>query len=143
MSKDIFLLILQKKLKLGTKMNKIISFDALRFFCSIFIVLHHVCVSFGGTYFRCAHLAVEFFLILSGFLLAQTHERLEKEKIPPEKKCLHYVLSRVKRLYPEYIFALFLTILIQDTLGSYTSLQPLGLNLFMIAGMGGINNVIW
>lgn len=60
-------------------MKKIVAFDTLRFIGSLLIIWHHTGINIygfhklGWSYFRTTGLAVEIFLVLSGFLLAKSY----------------------------------------------------------------------
>ena len=56
---------------------------------------HHI-LAYGG------YLGVDFFLLLAGFTVALNHDK------SPITSPLSFVYGRVKRLYPEFLFAIFL-----------------------------------
>ena len=120
-------------------MNRIASFDTLRFFATIFIILSHIPNRFSGTYFHQSYLAVEFFFIISGFFLAKTYEESSKLFPAPIGNCRHYFINRFIRLWPAYIFALFLGFTFGDI---STLLNSLGLNVIMLGGSGGIPSLL-
>ena len=123
-------------------MNRIASFDTLRFLGAIFIILSHIPNRFSGAYFHQSYLAVEIFFVISGFFLAETYEYSIKLFQTPISNCRHYFISRFIRLWPAYIFALFLGFTFGDT---STLLNSLGLNVIMLGGSGGIPSlsVMW
>ena len=68
--------------------------EALRFFAALCILLLHTRAVFGGTpVFGKGYLAVEFFLMLSGFLMAHVQERRISQP-------LGFMVKRYKRLWP-------------------------------------------
>lgn len=69
--------------------------DGLRGIAAIAVALFHWLLSFAG------FLAVDFFLVLSGFILA--HRYLYSER---QVSAGRFVLSRVARLYPMHLFGL-------------------------------------
>lgn len=94
--------------------------NALEFYRFVFIVfiffMHFR--SYGGfegdkNYFAASYLGVEYFFILSGFFMMQKIEKLfaSNNSLNPEKSTVSFFAARVKRLYPLYIFSLFLFML--------------------------------
>ena len=127
-------------------MKYITSLDTFRFIAAIFIVLLHTRTFFFGKdlYFSCGSLAVELFFVLSGFLLANTYQKLKQKKRKPLSKeylCQAFFFRRFLRLWPEYIFAMFVSMIL---LGMFTktTTQPFFLNFFMMAGVGGIPAIL-
>lgn len=124
---------------------KIIAFDSLRFIWCIFILLHHIGIniySFHGLpnpYFRTAGLAVDCFFVLSGFLLAKhyfSNQGCGNAGVPS------YFIGRIKRLYPEYIFAMLLCALFTNLFAHHISMKTFMLNASLLAGWGNIPNII-
>lgn len=123
-------------------MKRITSLDTLRFFSAIFIVLFHSKVRIlGHNEFACGGLAVELFFVLSGFLLAKTCKKRIKDKKTPEQKCQTYCIDHFIRLWPEYLFAMIISIILLSVFAK-TRLQPLGLNIIMMGGIGGIPHIL-
>lgn len=126
-------------------MKKIASFDGLRFFAAIIIVLLHIGAYFKVPYpFRQGYLAVELFFILSGFLLAKNYEILTRKATTQKNSiqlCKTYFFHRFIRLWPEYFFATIMTFLLYET---FTNIKiPLSfLNTFMMGGWGGIPYIV-
>lgn len=94
--------------------------NALEFYRFVFIVfiffMHFR--SYGGfegdkNYFAGGYLGVEYFFIFSGFFMMQKIEKLfaSNNSLNPEKSTVSFFAARVKRLYPLYIFSLFLFML--------------------------------
>ncbi len=78
--------------------------DAMRGIAALAVVQFHTAVLFGGLWFRHAFLAVDFFFMLSGFVLAFAYqERLDRGW--PDGA---FLKVRVIRLYPLYFLALLL-----------------------------------
>lgn len=68
--------------------------EALRFFAALCILLLHTRAVFGGQrVFGKGYLAVEFFLMLSGFLMASTQEARISHPLP-------FITRRYRRLWP-------------------------------------------
>lgn len=71
--------------------NRLLGLDALRGLAAIVVVLFHMGLPIGG-----AHLAVDFFFMLSGFVMARTYEeRLTTGQISP----FSFMQKRYKRLW--------------------------------------------
>ncbi len=71
--------------------------EALRCAAAVCILLLHTRATFGGTpVFGKGYLAVEFFLMLSGFLMAWTQEARLADGVKP----LRFMIQRYKRLWP-------------------------------------------
>jgi peptidoglycan/LPS O-acetylase OafA/YrhL len=77
--------------------NRMPGLEALRGFAAICILLLHTRAVFGGVpVFGKGYLAVEFFLMLSGFLMAHVQEeRLARDDAP-----LRFMAKRYRRLWP-------------------------------------------
>lgn len=77
-------------------MKKIIAFDTLRFIGSLLIIWHHTGINIYGlhslkwTHFRTTGLAVEIFLVLSGFLLAKSYYNKQKSTTASGDACWQY-----------------------------------------------------
>ena len=129
-------------------MKKILAFDSLRFLACIAIMLHHIGINIylyhglPNPYFGSADLAVEIFLILSGFLLAKHYFSYLNVYETPGQNLRNFAWGKIKRLYPEYVVAVFLCLVLTNLFAHHVSLRPLGLNLMMIGGMGGVPNII-
>lgn len=80
------------------------SIDALRFIFMIMICLCHF--TSVAKFMHHGHLAVEFFFILSGFLLYKSFRN------HPDISTIDYTLQKVKRLYPGYIISIVLMMLL-------------------------------
>lgn len=128
-------------------MEKIKSFEGLRFFGCIFIIWNHFGKNIYPFYdlpdllFKRAGLAVEIFLILSGFLMAKTLFKL-KSTFDKEKAFVQYFFSRIKRLWPEYFTVLIIFTIYKLIAVSDFSLRSFGLNFLMLGGIAGIPHIV-
>lgn len=122
-------------------MRHITSFDTLRFVAAIFIVLYHCTLNFKGKYFSCGNMAVELFFVLSGFLLAKTYEKRVSQKQTSLEKCQTYCANHFVRLWPEYLFSMCVTIILLQIFDK-VNIQPFGLNVVMISGVGGVPRIL-
>lgn len=126
-------------------MSQIISFNSLRFFAALFVILVHIGNNLKVEYpFRCSYLAVEVFFILSGFLLAKTYEKLISSHPFPEplSLCKTYFCRRFVRLWPEYIFATFVFLLISTFVPIKVEKYSLFLSTFLLSDFGGIKTIL-
>ena len=123
-------------------MKKIVAFDSLRFIACLFIIWHHTGINIYGfhslpySYFLTAGLAVEIFFVLSGFLLAKSYYKSLNNGLSAADNCKNYFFNRIKRLYPEYIFAMLLCALLTNLFSHHISMRSFMLNVFMLAGWG-------
>ena len=121
-------------------MKQITSFNGLRFFAILIIVLYHIKRDVACCY--SGYLAVDLFFILSGFLLAKTYEKLSQSY---QNDSLYiakaYFSHRFSRLWPEYFFAVFISIFL---LGNFSKFQthPIFLNIFMTSDIAEIPNFL-
>lgn len=84
-----------------------------RFITIIFIAVFHFGIQYTGKFHwpKGGYLGVEFFFILSGFFLMR---EANKDKIKGEsdsKLSVNYLLSKLKRLYPDYLLIIFIFLL--------------------------------
>ncbi len=85
-------------------MNKYVFLDGIRGIAAIFVVIWHT-EAFWGFRFPHSFLAVDLFFLLSGFVIASAYE----EKLSSGKmKFQNFVKTRIIRLYPVYLFSIFL-----------------------------------
>lgn len=76
--------------------KKYYNLEFYRIFFTIFVCVNHIKIY---RFVNHAYLAVEFFFMVSGFMLLQSYKN--KKRTPSE-----YLISRLKKLYPDYFFAL-------------------------------------
>ena len=127
-------------------MKKILAFDSLRFIACMIIVVYHAGINIYGydtpMCFKSAGLAVEVFFVLSGFLLANSYYKSLNNGMSAPENCKNYFLTRIKRLYPEYIFALLLCLLLIPLFVRGINTQTFLLNVLMMGGWGGVPNIM-
>lgn len=122
--------------------NEISSFNSLRFFLAILIILYHVSIQLRGSYFKTTALAVECFFVLSGFFLAKSYENILLQHKLKITQYLKYIFCRLKRLYPSYFFVLCLYFLFAEK----TSIsKPIGLNLMLFVPLNSLSIIkdVW
>lgn len=127
------------------------SFNLWRVFFTLIIMLFHLSNQYTGIYetypFIKYHwyVAVEFFFILSGYLMAKHAES------HPEETALQYSAGRIRRLYPLYILVLIIMV-IWTVCNSEISIAEVVVSnweeFFMLQSMGTgkfpyLNNPAW
>ena len=126
--------------------GRIAALDSLKFIFAIFIVLHHLfniiyeknLVFFSKYSFATSYLAVEGFFILSGFFLGASFYRRREELKRAEEKANVFnglILSKLKRIYPEFLFVLLLISLLKLCLGMKLPLTTFLFNFVLIADL--------
>lgn len=92
--------------------ERIVSFDALRFILAMCVVFGHTFLVLFRTHAEetldIQNLAVDGFFILSGFLLALSYNKSQENTPDAATLFIRSTWHRIKRLYPEYLFALLL-----------------------------------
>ncbi len=97
------------------------AFEFYRFVFIIFIFFMHFrsygCFDGDENYFAAGYLGVEYFFIISGFFMMQKIEKLfaSNKALNPEKSTASFFASRVRRLYPLYIFSLVFYLIVVKT----------------------------
>lgn len=106
--------------------------NGLRGIAAIAVVNMHMAVYFGPLHSANVALAVDFFFVLSGFVIAFAYEERLRAGLPLRR----FVLARVIRLYPLYLLGLIMGIAVKLTLDQIV--YPVALcatiaaNLFML-----------
>lgn len=96
--------------KLNEKNNTI---EFWRFVFTIWICLLHFDEGYAGRYYFSSggYLGVDFFFILAGFLMMQ-HAMKQNQSEKASLCAGKYFVSRIDRLYPQYIFSFFIMFLV-------------------------------
>lgn len=91
-------------MKQGYAKGRCDSIGIWRFFFAIIIVLYHMSSSTALTYniFRKGFLAVDFFFLLSGFLLVQTYNKY----VTKYNSCIEVIKRKIKKIAPIWYFSL-------------------------------------
>jgi peptidoglycan/LPS O-acetylase OafA/YrhL len=118
--------------------NIIHSLDGLRGIAALIVVERHASIWFNHWKFPNGHLAVDFFFLLSGFVLARAYD----EKLRGGMPLVEFMSARVFRLYPLYLVGIVLTtvlFLLRDH-----QLSGLGLALaFVFLPNFSLHNFFW
>jgi len=86
--------------------------EFLRFFFSVIIVIHHSRKILGDNncWFLGGSLAVEFFFIVSGYLMMHSITKAENNSVLSlGKETGHFLLKKIKVLYPEILVGFFIS----------------------------------
>ena len=94
--------------------------DLLRFIFSSMIVIHHYNASFNFNILENGYIAVEFFFLLSGYLMAQSAYKITSKKDKLESSEIadstwSFIIKKVKAFYPYYAFAVILQVRFRRT----------------------------
>lgn len=85
--------------------------ELLRFIFAVLICLYH----WGKGHFRGAYVGVQFFFVLSGFMLAKSYfdnlVTLRKQNIC--ENCVSFLKAKIIRYYPHFIFSLIVLSIIK------------------------------
>ncbi|WP_133136464.1 acyltransferase family protein [Legionella rowbothamii] len=94
------------------KANRFVVLDSFRGLCALSVVLFHLHVPYSATefnFFRNSHLFVEFFFVLSGFVLFHTY----RNTLANYHDFNPFIFKRIFRLYPLHFFMLAIFILFE------------------------------
>ena len=95
--------------------NNAVEFFRFLFVCIIFILHFRGYGKFDSQtgHFNGGYLGVEFFFIVSGYLLMGRASN-DKEDANPAKKSLRYLISRYIRLYPAYLLSIIILLIYKN-----------------------------
>ena len=121
------------------------SIEMYRFLFSIVIAFYHYRSMIGGSFFSAGYVVVEFFFILSGFLIAATlSKRINiTQEYDVGASSLSFIVGKIKNLYPHYLFSVIVYYFVSVAfLNNYTFKTVLryGLSEVLLLKMTGIFN---
>ena len=108
--------------------------DFLRFIFAILILLYHFNNNFKFGLSPHGYIGVEFFFIVSGFLMAKKVAHKLSETVSPlsiSTETWMYTFNRIKSFYMFYLSAIILQIIIRNILINHTSFKKLLGNLLL------------
>jgi peptidoglycan/LPS O-acetylase OafA/YrhL len=88
--------------------HRFLVLDGLRGVAALIVAMHHLPYLFGGRFFARAHLAVDFFFMLSGFVLTFAFQT----KLDRGMSTGAFLKRRLIRLYPLYLLGLTLGLVV-------------------------------
>jgi peptidoglycan/LPS O-acetylase OafA/YrhL len=89
--------------------RKFVWLDGLRGFAAAMVLTRHTPAFWGTTFFH-SYLAVDLFFILSGFVIAHSYE---EALATGRMSAREFILTRLVRLYPMYLFAFAFAVLVR------------------------------
>ena len=89
--------------------HKYLTLDAIRGVAAIFVLTRHSGDLFGGWQFIHSYLAVDLFFVMSGFVISVAYD---ESLLSTKLSVIDFIKVRVIRLYPLYLLALVLSILL-------------------------------
>lgn len=86
------------------KLHRFVLLDGLRGAAALIVVQYHLSQLFGRAFFPRGYLAVDFFFMLSGFVLSFAYQSKLKDGLPSSR----FLSRRLIRLYPLYLLGFLL-----------------------------------
>src|SRR5687768_4766570 len=132
--------------------REISSLTGLRFVMAFWVLLYHAKDFSSGLFFdlfRKGYLGVDFFFVLSGFILSYAYEKQFLESTPEKKTFGNYLRNRFARIYPVHFFTLIFSIIFLNALrawGGLTYHMPYGelpFHFLLLHAWGFINPLYW
>jgi len=124
------------------QLNKSSSIEMMRFIIIMCVVIHH----YNSNVAPAGYLGVDFFFVLSGFLLMQHYETKQSKSEDAAVAALKYTKERYFRLIPFYLFAFVVCICVSLCLRDSLSISYIIENniweLLMIEGFGLSNSTM-
>lgn len=104
--------------------------DILRLVFCIIILFHHFGASFNHALFKNAYICVEFFFLLSGFLMAKSANKILQQKGKLESLEIadtswRFIINKIKPFYPYYAFAIIFQVIVRNIIINHDSLASL------------------
>ncbi|MCF0229171.1 MAG: acyltransferase [Parasporobacterium sp.] len=107
--------------------------DFLKFIFTLIIVLFHSNVflePIGLSVLPSGRLAVEFFFLVSGYLMASSFYKNKDKTISTTRDTFYFIKGKICRLMPDYIIAWIISFVILHILTGNTGLRKLALDVF-------------
>lgn len=90
--------------------------DFLRFFFALMIMLYHWCDLFEFDFMKNGYIGVEFFFIVSGFLMAKHAKRDTAQAGTVANRTWKYLLGKIEKFYPYYVSAVLLEFFLYEAI---------------------------
>lgn len=101
--------------------------DLMKFIFSMVIVIYHA-INMGtgnGLFLGGGYLPVEFFFLVSGFLMAKSVKRIEEKQSFTPEETWKFLWRKIRLFLPYYIFAFVLSFIIRSYIADYSLYQVL------------------
>lgn len=108
--------------------HKFAALDGLRGLAAIIVVLYHAAKWFDGFRLQGSYLAVDFFFILSGFVIAYAYD----ERLRSGMSFTAFMLARLIRLYPFYLLGLVVVVALMSYRGAHLRPTAIGFGLVLL-----------
>lgn len=119
---------------------------ALRGLAALYVASFHHLNNLGvPVYLRGGYLAVDFFFLLSGFILMHAYSKAFSKK-PSRKNYSSFLVLRLGRIYPAHLLGMLLVFTVSVFLQGNPlrlSLSSFFANLFLVQAWGFFNNLTW
>ena len=130
--------------------RRFVALDGWRGICALFVALFHLfAVShFDTRFLRHSHLFVDFFFVLSGFVVCHAYY----DRVDDLRSAAGFVLRRFGRLWPLHVFMLFVVLLMNAAIAAidHTTIfnavdtpKSFVTNLLLIHSLGVHNRLTW
>lgn len=138
--------------------NRYLALDSLRGIGALMIVIYHAKINsslFGGTVFHNLYLFVDFFFVLSGFVIASNYQ----SKISSRSELVEFMRRRFWRLYPLHLLVLIAYVLLEtaellvfdgllggvggNAFSGDRSIQSIVSNLLLVHSLGVHDYLTW
>ncbi|HBT7733942.1 TPA: acyltransferase [Klebsiella pneumoniae] len=118
------------------------SLTGIRGIAAIYVVIYHLFHhASDNNFINNGYLSVDLFFILSGFIITHAH-RNDFFDVVTKKNYITFMLSRVMRIWPAYVFWLLFNIAIIALKGRPISFDQIVSNVLMIQNMGLSSSII-
>lgn len=121
--------------------------DLLRLIFSIIILIYHWNAVFDFGIFENGYIGVEFFFLVSGYLMAANAKKSKKSERKISSITWNYIINKVKKFFPYYCFILIFQLVLKTILTG-GGIKSIVLNLvvsiptFTLTFMGSNNNYV-
>jgi peptidoglycan/LPS O-acetylase OafA/YrhL len=116
-----------------------VTLDGLRGIAAIIVAERHTRGWFGHHVLQSGYLAVDFFFLLSGFVIAHAYDQRLRDGMP----FIRFMAARVIRLYPLYLIGIVLTAIVEIYHRGYVSPYTLLCAALFLPNFPGSSRASW